>query len=191
MIFIPAVFAADEFSQIYDNNVITGFEPFEYEKTISTEYKYALIELSKEFPAKLTVRLGGQVFFTKDSNDSVIITRVTDFETKKIDTVWKCQENYDEDLEVFHFIPATGESELAPGVDLPVITVNILGELPIPPLNYNRDEIHYEFTRPVAEQSSITKLASYYNNYTNGVFIVSKCWVAFSYAPLESIKNSC
>ena len=128
---IPA-FAQDV--RFYDSSVVTGFEPEDYEKTISTEYKYALIELEKEFPTQMTIYLGGEVHYQVNQDGSRIITSVNGYSSQNIDITWVCQENYDEKLDEFHFVPYLENYELAESVELPILTVKILGELPIPPM---------------------------------------------------------
>lgn len=97
--------------------------------TVDTDYKLALIELQKRFPTALTVLRGGTVFYDRDG----AVLRVEPTARESIAVTWKCLEDYDDDLDVFHFVPAL-DLRLAEGVELPIVTVNILGELEIPPL---------------------------------------------------------
>ena len=192
-VIIPCANGAEEFSQIYDQTFITGFEMTDYEKSVDIEYKYALIELQKEFPSQVSIRLGGKVYFQEDPNGSLVITRVTDYITEKINVIWKCQENYDEELEVFHFVPEISGFHLAQSLDIPVITVNILGKLSIPPLNYIEDENKYIFPDKHNEITSKTILPSYYNNYENGNLPPIRnqnpygtCWAFSTIASIEA-----
>ncbi len=165
LILIPAAFAATGSVHVYDSSVITGFEAPDYAETVNTDYKYALIELRKEFPAQLTVRLGGKVSYQEDKNGSRIISGTEDYTTRAIDVTWKCREDYDEDLDVFHFFPDLGGYKLAEGLELPVITVNNLDLLPIPPLmDLPEDPYHWV---PIPEEGPEPKAAlpSYYNAY--------------------------
>ena len=185
----PSRHAAGEFSREYDQTVITGFEIPDDEKKVDTEYKYALIELQKEFPAQIAIRLGGEVTF----QDNKKISRVTNFVTKKIDTAWKCLENYDGKSDEFHFVPDIKGYELAPGVDLPVITVNILGEIPIPPMTFFRENDFDKFPLKYDVFSSKATLPTYYNNYENGQLPplrnqspYNTCWAFSTIAAIEA-----
>ena len=127
---LPSVFA--ESGEAYDSSVITGFDT-DYSKTIDTEYKYALIELKKEFPARLMVHFGGEITYQAGENGSLVISGVSGYTQQDINVEWKCLEGYDTKTDVFHFIPDLAGYGLAAGLDLPVITVNVLGEFQAPP----------------------------------------------------------
>lgn len=181
-----AVFAEGENAQNYEAGVITGFEPESYETTINTEYKYALIVLKEQFPERLTVHLGNEVTGQEES--------VTDYVTQSVEVTWKCRENYDDDLEVFHFVPDFGEYKLADGLELPEITVNVLGELSIPPLHPIPEDLFPSFS--LSEVETITGKAlppSSYNGYTLGVLPDIRdqgnygiCWAFSSIACVEA-----
>ena len=49
-------------TRLYGKDVIVGFTESDSPLTVDTDYKYALIELEKEFPTSLTVYMGGTVF---------------------------------------------------------------------------------------------------------------------------------
>jgi hypothetical protein len=134
MLLIPAAFA-EETVRAYDDSVITGFEDLGSAATVNTEYYYAMIELQKEFPAQLTVYTGGVVRYEQDENGTYSVYMVEDAVPQSIGVTWRCLENYNDNLESFHFVPALDGYELAEGVELPVITVNVLGQLEIPPMN--------------------------------------------------------
>ncbi len=165
LILIPAAFAATGSVHVYDSSVITGFEAPDYAETVNTDYKYALIELRKEFPAQLTVRLGGKVSYQEDKNGSLFISGTEDYTTRAIDVTWKCREDYDEDLDVFHFVPDLDDYKLAAGLELPVITVNNLDLHPTPLMTDSSDEpIHWTST-PEDKLAQKVTLPSYYNAY--------------------------
>ena len=117
----PAAMAAAYRTEPVDADVITGFDSPDL--TIDTDYKLALVELKKRFPAELTVMLGGTLSYDRDG----ALLDAAPAVTESIAVTWECLEDYDEDLDVFHFVPAL-DLRLAEGVKLPVVTVNILGE---------------------------------------------------------------
>ena len=82
---------------------------------------------------------------------------------------WKCVEDYDEDLDIFHFVPALSEDDLAEGVELPVLTVNVLGRIegPTMPLMEAEQELFLGSTEVYFAPEG-TALPASYNNYENG-----------------------
>ena len=168
LILFSGVFAEENNVQRYNTDVVTGYDPKDFEIVIETEYKYALIELEKEFPSQLTVWLGGTVFYQTDQNGRRVLMYAEDYLTRILDVEWVCQEDYDEDLETFHFVPDIAGYEVAAGLELPVIIVNVLGELPIPPLPPLPEETHRPF---VIQKDGLIEKASIptsYNNYASG-----------------------
>ena len=173
LILFSGVFAEENNVQRYNTDVVTGYDPKDFEIVIETEYKYALIELEKEFPSQLTVWLGGTVFYQTDQNGQRVLMNAEDYLTWSLDVDWVCQEDYDEDLETFHFVPDIAGYEVAAGLELPVIIVNVLGELPIPPLPPLPEETHRPF---VIQKDGLIEKASIptsYNNYTSGKLLRS------------------
>ena len=150
MLFSAAI-AAGEAVQYYDAGVITGFEQADYEQTINTEYKYALIVLRRQFPEQLTVRLGGTAYYQEAENGSRMLTGIEKYFVQTVDVTWKCMEDYDEDLDVFHFVPVFEEYRIAEALEMPVITVNVLGKLQRPPLPPVHEEIFPEI--PISQES--------------------------------------
>ncbi len=201
MILSASAFA--ESVQFYDSSVITGFERADYETTIDTEYKYAMIELEKEFPSQLTVWLGGEAIYEENPGGSRILTSVSGYVTQTVDVTWICREDYNEKLEVFHFFPNFGEYKLASGLELPEIIVNVLDTLPIPP----RNPISEQENHPIVvkdkglegnelegnELEENTALPSSYNGYTKGVlpairgqYPYGTCWAHAAIAAIEA-----
>lgn len=155
----------------YGNDVIVGFEDVDSPLAVDTDYKYALIELEKEFPAALTVYMGGTVFYTQDDSGLPVVHHAEPARTVSMDVYWQCLEDYDEDLDVFHFVPAL-DNELAEGLALPVVTVNVLGEIQRPPMPeieedmglFLQDADMYYAGEGVSESA----LPASYNNFENG-----------------------
>ena len=133
LILFPCAFAEGT-EKNYGEDTIVGFDTSAFSETIDLDHKYALVELKKQFPARLTVHLGGVVTYTKDGDGAVIISGIEGAVPQVIDVSWECVENYDKHGDVFHFVPVLGDYELADALEKPVITVNVLGQLPIPPL---------------------------------------------------------
>ena len=154
---------------LYGKNVIVGFAENDFPLTVDTEYKYALVELQKEFPARLSVLMGGTVFYTRGEDGMLSLHHVEGAVTRDIDVRWKCTEDYDEDLDVFHFVPALSEEDLADGVELPVLTVNVLGRIERPrmPLMEEESPLFAESTEVYFAPEG-TSLPVSYNNYENG-----------------------
>ena len=188
-----SAWAAEPESQTWPDDVIVGFEGPDSPIVIDTPYKYALIELEKEFPAQLTVCMGGTVFFERGDDNAVLIRRVEPAVTKRIDAAWQCLEDYDEDLDVFHFVPVLEGESLAEGVEPPVITVNVLGRIQIPPLPM----IPEDAFGPVPDFSYApvprASLPASYNGYEKGVLPpvrnqnpYGSCWSFASVAAVEA-----
>lgn len=116
----------------YGKDVVVGFDTTGYASAIDTDYKYAMAELEKEFPAQLTVYFGGTVWYETDENGASVVLRAAHESEQRLDVAWECAEDYNDDLDVFHFVPALPDYKLADGLELPVITVNILGTLEAP-----------------------------------------------------------
>ena len=187
-----AVSAESESVYFYDNNVITGFEASDQAETVNIDHKVALIELEKRFPAALTVHLGGEAFYQVKEDGSRILSDVKGYSTQKIDAVWKCFENYDEKLDIFHFFPDLDGYETASGLDLPVITVNVLGEIEIPPLIVINEPPLHTTVRKRDDHQSKTALPEYYNPYEEGLLPdlrnqnpLGTCWAFATIAALE------
>ena len=98
-------------------DVIAGFEPLGESGTIATQYKLALVTLEKRFPEQLSVRLEGDGAY------------------QRIPVTWKCVEDYDEVYDTYHFTPVLEGYTIAEGAEPPVVSVRVLGESAIPPLN--------------------------------------------------------
>ena len=191
--FASAAWAAELETQVWPDDVIVGFEDADPPIVIDTPYKYALIELEKEFPTQLTVHTGGTVFFERGDDNAVLIRRVEPAVTKHIDAAWQCLENYDEDLDVFHFVPVLEGESLAEGVELPMITVNVLGRIQIPPLPMIPEDAfgHIpDFSYAPVPRAS---LPAKYNGYEEGVLPPVRnqnpygtCWSFASIAAVEA-----
>ena len=189
----PMALAADAPSAAYrteqvEEDVIVGFRDSGLPLTIDTDYKLALIELQKRFPAQLTVLRGGTVSY--DREDAVL--QVEPAVTESVAVTWKCAEDYDEDLTVFHFVPVL-ERPLARGVEAPVITVNILGELETPPLVTLPEERPLLSPGLSGGQAGGAKLPVSYNGYEKGVLPPIRnqnpygtCWVFGTIAAVEA-----
>lgn len=135
----PLAFAEDGsenvVSKVYDKSVIVGFDTADYSSTVDTDHKYAMIELEKEFPAQLTVYFGGTVWYQADENGVNTVLRTEHEVEQRLDVAWKCLEDYNDALDAFHFVPELSGYPMANVVELPVITVNILGDIEVPELN--------------------------------------------------------
>lgn len=169
LILTSAVMVSAQSVKVYDDNVITGFEQADYNQIITTDYKYALIELEKEFPQQIAVQMGGNVLYQTDENGRQILVNVSDFTIRTLNITWKCLENYDDKLDVYHFIPVLDEYELTENLDLPVITVNVSYTLQIPPLTYMPQK-HLSQTDFNKVEKTVSKgiLPSSYNAYSDG-----------------------
>ena len=99
--------------EVTDKREITKITP--PEKTeYSFEYKMILAELLKELPQSLEVWHGE--------------------ERNTIEIIWKCQDNYDKELDIYHFVPDLEGYRLADDVELPVISVKYEKKRPEPVL---------------------------------------------------------
>ena len=110
-----------------------------------------------------------------------------------MDVVWKCLEDYDEDLDIFHFVPAFREYKFAESLELPVITVNVLGKLQKPPLPPIHKEMIPEI--PISQKSFDveTEIPSSYNGYKLGnlpeirdQYPYGTCWAHAAIAAVEA-----
>ena len=193
----PMALAADASgyrARHYDEDIIVGFQSPDAPLVIDTEYKYALIELRKQFPAELTVFMGGTVFYEQDEGESISIHHIEPAVTESVAVTWKCTEDYDEDLDVFHFVPALDEEHLADSVELPVITVHVLGALERPPMPVFEDVPDYDVI-PSGDFGTTVEgvLPIYYNNFENGVLPPIRnqspfgtCWAFSTIAAAEA-----
>ena len=189
----PMALAADTPSAAYrteqvEENVIVGFQDSGLPLTIDTDYKLALIELQKRFPAQLTILRGGTVSYDREG----AVVKVEPAVTESIAVTWKCAEDYDEDLDVFHFVPML-VGPLARGVEAPVITVNVLGELETPPLVMLPEERPLLPPGPSSGQAGGARLPASYNGYEKGVLPPIRnqnpygtCWVFGTIAAVEA-----
>ncbi|MCR5138332.1 MAG: leucine-rich repeat protein [Oscillospiraceae bacterium] len=174
LFFLPAAFAEGERQGSFsDDGVITGFEGLGDSATINTDYKLAMIELRKRFPAHLSVRV-----------DSL---------PRTLEVSWECLEDYDEDLEAFHFAPVLTDYTVADGLKPPVITVNVLGQLETPPMA----ELWEEDLEPEPVFGSSNQggggLPSSYNGYELGLLppvrnqgSYGTCWAFSTIAAMEA-----
>ena len=177
-----------------EEDVIVGFPDADPPLTIDTPYKYALIELQKEFPARLSVQTGGTVFYLPDGT----IHHTAPAVTRDIDITWTCAEDYDDDdPDVFHFLPVLDTLELAEGVVPPVITVRILGRIARPPMPELAEEpelfqqdadVYY-----APEAPSVSGLPSKYDGFSAGVLPpvrdqnpYGSCWAFGTIAAVEA-----
>ena len=118
----------------FDEKVIVGFENLGDAALISLEYKLALVELEKLFPEKIDVRLGKTAVYENKEDGSRSLIRAENYDVQTLEVKWKCVENYDEELDVFHFIPVLDEYTLADTLKLPQITVEVKEKFETPPL---------------------------------------------------------
>ena len=186
--------AAGYETRFYDKDIIVGFQRGDPPTVINTEHKYALIELQKEFPDRLTVLMGGTVFYMRSEDGTLSIHHVDASFTQDIDVSWKCVEDYDDDdLTVFHFVPALREESLAEALDLPAVTVNVLGKLQRPPMPLIEEQPG--FGTPKAGFSGVpeSSLPSSYSSYERGVLPPIRdqnpygtCWAFATIAAVEA-----
>lgn len=169
LITVSAVFAEGS------DNVITGFEIPEEDLTVDLSHKYVMVELRKQFPEQITILQGES--------------------RKLIEVSWKCVEDYELELDVFHFVPDLGSYTLADGVKMPVITVNILGKLEVPQQPPIAEDLFFMFPDVTAESKSVPNdnLPSYYNGYELGLLppirnqkSYNTCWAFATIACLEA-----
>ena len=186
---------AQEVVRVYDTGVVTGFEPASYETNVNMSYKYALSELVKKFPSQLNVRLGGEAVYQENQNGTGILTGVSGYTTRLIDVSWVCREDYDEVLDVYHFIPDFGEYQAADGLELPMIIANLKNEFIIPPMQPIPDDLFPEISVPEKKEQTTGKatLPTYYNGFTKGVLPAVRdqgnygiCWIFSSLACVEA-----
>ncbi len=186
---------AQEVVRVYDAGVVTGFEPASYETNVNMSYKYALSELVKKFPSQLNVRLGGEAVYQENQNGTGILTGVSGYTTRLIDVSWVCREDYDEILDVYHFIPDFGEYQAADGLELPMIIANLKNEFIIPPMQPIPDDLFPEISVPEKKEQTTGKatLPTYYNGFTKGVLPAVRdqenygiCWIFSSLACVEA-----
>ena len=181
-------------TRLYGKDVIVGFAESDSPLTVDTEYKYALVALQREFPARLSVLMGGTVFYTRGEDGELSLHHIDGAVTQDIDVSWKCVEDYDEDLDIFHFVPALSEDALAEGVELPVLTVNVLGRIegPTMPLVEAEQELFLGSTDVYfAPEETVLPLG--YNNFENGTLPPIRnqgnygtCWAFATIAAAEA-----
>ena len=121
------------------------------------EYKPALTVLLNDFPKTITIYRGDV--------------------KEKVDAAWKCEEDYDELLGEYHFIPDLGESVVSSDVELPRITVIVENESAgeTGPVMY--DELDFEVPSVGSNMRKGRRTADFsgdssewcYNYYSDGV----------------------
>ena len=171
LLLLPAAFALGETHD--DSSVITCFESLGDSAVIDTDYKLAMIELRKLFPAQISVRTGSL--------------------SRTLDVSWECLEDYDEDLDVFHFVPVFADYTVADGTEPPVITVNVLGRIEIPPLIDMPDEDLEPAPVFGSSYQGRGVLPIYYNGFELGVLppvrnqgAYGTCWAFAAIAAMEA-----
>ena len=163
MILLLTVTASGESVRIYDERVITGFEPSDYNQTVELPYKYSLISLREEFPGQLVLWMGGEVSYQDNAAGTPGILSVSGHQNLPMTVEWNCLEDYDSERDVFHFVPDLKGYKLADGLALPVITVKVLGKLPEPPAGNIPDEPEFFFLKQDAAQTQKTGLPASYD----------------------------
>ncbi len=133
LLLAPGAFAEEE-KIAYDNGTIVGFDTSVFSDTIDLDHKYSLVALQKVLPAQLAVYTGGIVTYGEGSDGAPVISSFEGTISQVVDVTWECLEDYDKRMDSFHFVPVFKDYELADALENPVITVNVLGQLPIPPL---------------------------------------------------------
>ena len=175
-LFFPAVSCAEkETTPQAGESVIAAFEPLGDAGEITVEYKLALVTLQKLFPEQLAIRLEG--------NGSCQYVQVT----------WKCAENYDEVYDSYHFEPVPEGIPVAEGIELPVITVHVLGESAIPSLEAIEDNSESEVVVFAQKLRGANSLPSSYNSYESGRLPAIRsqapygsCWLFSAVGTLEA-----
>lgn len=132
----------------FDRDVITGFTDRQLD-TIVLDDKPVLMVLEGYFPEEISVLLGGTATYTTDEAGNAVLQSVVDAEQMTVPVAWQCEQNYDEDREEFTFVPVLdnsetdgslsdssifGDSELAPGLELPKLAVQV-GDIAIGPVS--------------------------------------------------------
>ena len=109
-----------------DSTVVSGFAELkgtEYE----WEYKPTLANLRSELPGELEVSLGGTGLYAEDAEGKPLLLAVRDAKTETLSVVWTSTQDYDEDLEIFDFVPVPEDEDckLAEGLSAPIIKARV------------------------------------------------------------------
>ena len=155
---------------------IVAFAPLGDAGTVSTAHKPALSELAARFPTALTVTLASG-------------------RTESTPVTWRCREDYDEDLDEFHFVPLPGRT-MDEGLEAPVITVVIEGRSARAVMSVPRERPQTEL--PIVgvltpDGRRTASLPSYYNAYERGLLPPVRdqnpygtCWAHASIGCMEA-----
>ena len=143
--------AADDQNVVreFEDDVIVGFDEPGEADTINLEYKISLPALREMFPKQLVIWLGGTVHYEEGEDGALIPVNAEGYTAQNIDVEWSCVENYDESLELFHFVPVLEGYTLAEGIVLPEITVQVEGEFEAPPLTEYEKTAYDDFEVPI------------------------------------------
>lgn len=134
-----------------EDDRIVAFAPLGDAASVSVAHKPALSELEKRFPAALTVTLSSG-------------------RTESTPVTWQCLEDYDEELDEFHFVPVL-DRPADEGLEMPVITVVIEGKSARAVMSVPRERPETELPvvgvlTPGGRRTA--SLPSYYNAYERG-----------------------
>ncbi|MBQ6610835.1 MAG: Ig-like domain-containing protein, partial [Oscillospiraceae bacterium] len=132
----------DDRVRSFAGDVITGFADLPFDSLVLPD-KPVLMVLKGQFPEEITVLLGGTVTYAADDALNPVPEAVDGAEQRSLCVDWICEQDYDEDLEAFTFIPVLAGSDpdsipsdglslagfaLAPGLELPRLSVQV-GEI--------------------------------------------------------------
>ncbi len=173
----------EEESRVNGRNCITGFvEPAV--KHINEVRKPALCAVLAMLPEEIGVYLGG-IPSAEDGKEP------EGAELRTVSVAWECEQDYDEWLNEYAFVPVTEGFELAEGVKVPMITLTV-EDLSIPPSGHVESEDQTEVPI-VGAAGGMRRTASAYNGYEMGVLPPIRdqnpygaCWAFAAIAAAEA-----
>ena len=113
-----------------ESTVISSFAELDKTEYTWEDDKPTLPVLQAALPEELDVLVGGMAFFTEDTEGGALLLAAEDTEKQRVPVVWNCLQNYDENQEVFDFVPVPEDEAytLADGLSAPDIKAHV-GEL--------------------------------------------------------------
>ena len=163
-----------------DSTVISGFAELDQTEYTWEDDKPTLPVLQAALPGELDVLVGGTAFFTFLTEDAetesaeaegkALLLAVRDAREEKLPVVWTCAQNYDENLEVFDFVPVPEDEDytLADGLSAPGVKARV-GELYFGPVGGVLPD-DSELADFVSSGKRLRALPnSYYNAYEDGL----------------------
>lgn len=161
----------DDISEKEDSSVITAFGSTD-DIEINTEYKLALDSLKEMFPSSLEV--------------------IIEEEVVEVPVTWECQDNYDDYVARFTFIPVIEGYELVEDIVFPQLIVNVENYEQVRVAGYVEPE-DKSIVESIGNGTVLYSTRTYYNAYEEGLLPAIRnqnpygtCWAFSSVGAVES-----